>query len=132
MTISLARSRYRQAEAVGQPKVDDPHEVIAVTLRELERSLGVLSAAREQGRKTPEEHSTRALTAIYILQSSLDMEKGEDIAELLMQLYEFTRQQVLKLMRKEEDALIDDARNAISDILEAWRGIGPEAKRMPS
>jgi len=50
MTIALARSRYRQAEAVGQPRIEDPHAVIAVTLTELERALSVLVAARAAGR----------------------------------------------------------------------------------
>ncbi|SPF80068.1 flagellar export chaperone FliS [Pseudoprimorskyibacter insulae] len=128
MTISLARSRYRQAEAVGHPRIDDPHEVISVTLRELHRSLDVMVAARAKDRLPPEEHSSRALTAIYILQSSLDMERGADIAELLMQLYEFARQQVLASIRKDESALLVEARDSIADILEAWRGIGPQVK----
>lgn len=124
MTIALARSRYRQAEAVGQPRVEDPHAVIAVTLAELIRALDVLSAARATARPAPSDHSTRALTAIYILQSSLDFEQGGDIAMSLFELYEYARLQVLKAGRGEGDDL-DAARTAIAEILSAWREIGP-------
>jgi flagellar protein FliS len=124
MTIALARSRYRQAEAVGQPRIEDPHTVIAVTLAELTRALDVLAAATAAGRPLPSEPSTRALTAIYILQSSLDFEKGGDIAMSLFELYEYARMQVLKAGRGEAQEL-DGARAAIADILSAWRQIGP-------
>lgn len=124
MTIALARSRYRQAEAVGQPRIEDPHAVIAVTLAELTRALDVLAAAISAGRPLPSEPSTRALTAIYILQSSLDFEKGGDIAMSLFELYEYARLQVLKAGRGEAQEL-DAARAAIADILSAWRQIAP-------
>jgi flagellar protein FliS len=126
MTIALARSRYRQAEAVGQPRIEDPHAVIAVTLAELIRALDVLAAAVAAARPLPSEPSTRALTALYILQSSLDFEKGADIALSLFELYEYARLQVLKAGRGEGHDL-DAARAAIADILEAWRAIGPGA-----
>ena len=124
MTIALARSRYRQAEAVGQPRVEDPHAVIAVTLAELERALAVLAAARDAGRPTPSDPCTRALTAIYILQSSLDFEQGGDIAMSLFELYEYARQQVLTASRDGAGDLVS-ARDAVAEILSAWRAIGP-------
>lgn len=124
MTIALARSRYRQAEAVGQPRIEDPHAVIAVTLAELARALEVLAAAVEAGRPLPSEPSTRALTAIYILQSSLDFEQGGEIALSLFELYEYARQQVLAAGRGGDHDL-GAAGSAIADILSAWRQIGP-------
>lgn len=128
MSMSHARSLYRKAESVGQPRIEDPHAVIAVTLAELERSLAVLVAAHEAGRSMPGEPCTRALTAIYILQSSLDFEKGEDIALGLFELYEYTRQQVLSAMRNAADtAGLAAAHAAMSEILSAWRQIGPSA-----
>lgn len=124
MTIALARSRYRQAEAIGLPRVDDPHAVIAVTLGELCRALEVLAVAGAAGRPLPSEPSTRALTAIYILQSSLDFEKGGDIAIGLFELYEYARLQILKSGRGEPHDLAA-AQTAITEILSAWRQIGP-------
>lgn len=131
MTTAFALSRYRQAEAVGQPTAADPHEVILVTLRELDRALAVLAAAADAGRKPPAEPTNKAFTALYILQSSLDFEKGGEIATLLFQLYEFTRLQVLSVFRGDGPAEIEAARAAIAEILGAWRSIRPETGVAP-
>lgn len=124
MTIALARSRYRQTDAIGLPRADDPHAVIAVTLTELSRALDILAAAAAGGRPMPSEPSTRALTAIYILQSSLDFEQGGEIATGLFELYEYARLQILNAGRGEAHDLAA-ARDAIVEILAAWRQIAP-------
>lgn len=126
MNIALARSRYQQAAAIGEPEIQDPHEVIHVTLRELERSIGVLEQLQKSERATTGDHANRALTAIYILQSSLDFEKGGDLATNLFQVYEYVRFHVLKAWRNEGDAELDQAKLAIHEILTAWKTIGPE------
>lgn len=128
MSMAFARTSYRQAETYGAQEVDDPHQIISVTLRELERSLSVLKAAQESARKYPEDHLNRAFTAIYILQTSLDFEKGGDIATSLFQVYEFCRLQVVKAFRREENAQIPEALEAISGILSAWQEIGDQVK----
>ncbi|MEE3361871.1 MAG: flagellar protein FliS [Pseudomonadota bacterium] len=126
MNIALARSRYKQAAAIGEPEIHDPHEVIHVTLRELERSLGVMEQLQKAERATSGDHANRSLTAIYILQSSLDFEKGGDLATNLFQVYEYVRFHVLKAWRNEGDAELGQARLAIGEILSAWQTIGDQ------
>lgn len=130
MSFAFARSRYRQADTIFQENAATPYDVVFVTLKELSRALGVLAAAKEQARPLPAEHVNRALTAIYILQSSLDFELGGEIAGDLFQLYEFARFHVLKAWRSEPDARLGDAADAMAEILAAWTEIGsqPEAK----
>lgn len=128
MSMAFARSSYRQAETYGAQEVEDPHQIISVTLRELERSLGVMKAAQDAERKYPEEHMNRAFTAIYILQTSLDFEKGGEIATSLFQVYEFCRLQIVKAFRREENPQIAEALEAIGGILSAWREIGAQVK----
>jgi flagellar protein FliS len=79
MSVSLARSKYKQMEAAAAPDIESPYKVVLVTLTELERSLAVLVAARSQERNLTDEHFNRCFTAIYILQSSLDFEKGGEL-----------------------------------------------------
>jgi len=127
MNMAFARTRYRQAENVGHPPLDDPHQVISVTLRELERSLSVIAASIDAGSQAPSDHTNRALTAVYVLQSSLDFEKGADIATTLFEVYEFVRLQVLKVFQRDDTAEIHAARDAIIEIYSAWKDIGPKA-----
>ena len=112
MSFAFARSRYRQADTIFQETATKPYDVVFVTLKELSRALGVLAAAQDSARPLPADHVNRALTAIYILQSSLDFELGGEIAGDLFQLYEFARFHVLKAWR-------DAKRSAVRAAL-AW------------
>jgi flagellar protein FliS len=126
--MSFARARYRQADSLAQDGINHPHDVILVTLRELTRSLSVLAAAQEQQRTLPGDHLNRALTALYILQSSLDFDAGGTLATDLFQLYEFARFHVLKAWRGEDGARLQEAALAIGDILQGWQEIGAQVK----
>ncbi|MHA7849745.1 flagellar export chaperone FliS [Roseovarius sp.] len=124
MHSSLALARYRKVAQPQPSEVEDPHSVIEVTLRELLRSAQALLAAEMAGTRGPDDHLNRALTAIYILQSSLDFEQGADIANDLFQLYEFTRLQILRHWRREAGGDLETAVKALEDIYGAWVAIG--------
>ena len=124
MHSSLALARYRKVAQPQPSEIEDPHAVIEVTLRELTRSAQVLLAAEAAGTRGPDSHLNRALTAIYILQSSLDFEQGADIAEDLFKLYEFTRLQILLHWRGEGGGDLETAVRALEDIHGAWVAIG--------
>lgn len=128
MSIAFARSRYRQADTLKTVTAADPYDVVFQTLKELTRALNVLAEAHAQKRALPADQLNRALTAIYILQSSLDFELGGDIAQDLFQLYEFARFHVLKAWRNEPDPRLREGADAIGDILAAWQDIGTVAK----
>jgi flagellar protein FliS len=129
MTFASARSTYRQTGNSGVSVPDDPHQIIRVILSELEKSLNVMKAAHASGAEYPPEHVNKALRAIYLLQSSLDFDKGEDIAVSLFELYEFCRQNILAAFRKDPDAELTASADAISGILDAWTEIGPQVRQ---
>ncbi len=126
MTFALALNRYRATEAIALERTEQPYEVVLVTLKELGRALEVLAVSQESGRPYQAEHLNRALTAIYILQTSLDFEEGGDLALDLFQLYEFSRFHVIKAWKNEDDARLRDASDAMAQILAGWREIRQE------
>jgi flagellar protein FliS len=103
--------------------LDSSHHLIKATLEYLTHSLGALSHGAERGSEPFSTHTARVLTSIYVLQSSLDFERGGDVSINLFQLYEYTRQQALKLMRGDETSRIDQAYNSMTEILDAWQQI---------
>ena len=127
MTFENARTSYRRAETFQPADVNDPHEIIGVTLQELKKSLTVLAAAQENGGNYPAKHLNRAFTAIYILQSSLDFEAGGEIATNLFQVYEFCRLQVADAFSRHEEAKLALAAQHIDGICSAWSQIGSAA-----
>ena len=79
-------------------------EVVAAILNELERSMIIVADSierttewrpKEQDLKIKNKHFTKALTAIYSLQTSLNFDEGEKIAVQLFQLYEYCRKEFI-------------------------------------
>ena len=72
------------------------------------------------------KHFARSLTIIYALQTSLDFEKGGEIAENLFQLYEFARQKMMEDLKtgKLEGTL--QAIHCLADIRDAWDEMGKQ------
>ncbi|NBE09155.1 flagellar export chaperone FliS [Paragemmobacter ruber] len=123
MTFLNARAQYRRTDNGEALAVESPHGIILVTLRELERSLRVLAAA-EPERSYPAQHINRAFTAIYILQSSLDFEKGGEISDNLFSVYEYCRLRVAEAFRREATPKMAECADHIASLLEAWQQIG--------
>lgn len=126
MTFLNARAQYRRTDQGEGLAVESPHGIITVTLRELERSLRALAAA-EPDRTYPALHLNRAFTAIYILQSSLDFDKGGDIALNLFRVYEFARLRVDEAFRKLPSPQLHEAAEHVASLLGAWSAIGTKA-----
>lgn len=125
MTFLDARSQYRRADTGEVRAPEDPHGIILVTLRELERSLRALAAATPGS--YPSNHINRAFTAIYILQSSLDFDKGGDIAVNLFRVYEYCRLRVAEAFRREASPRMIDAAEHVAGLLAAWEQMGAAA-----
>ena len=106
------------------------NEVISAILIELERSMNIVAQTIEKTKKwkpkqddikLKNKHFTKALTAIYSLQISLNFDQGGNISVQLFQLYEYCRKQLIKGFAKNVVDGIDKGANAIKDIAEAWQ-----------
>lgn len=123
MSFLNARNQYRRIDNGVVPELTNPHQMVMITLKELHKSLGVLAAAQKDGGKYPSAHITKSMTAIYVLQSSLDFEKGGEIADNLFRVYEFTRLQLLAAFRREADPRLEAALGYIGDLVSAWENM---------
>jgi flagellar protein FliS len=112
---------------VGYEEISDPHEIIHVTLRELGRSLGVLAQGKVVASDVRNSHMTRAFTAIYILQSSLDFDAGGEIAVNLFRIYEYCRTQLTLAFRRDPAANLEKCVAFIDEITTAWGDISNKA-----
>ena len=110
--------------------VKDKSAVISAILMELKRSMNIVVDKIESTKewrpsdediKLKNTHFTKALTAIYSLQVSLNFDEGGNIAIKLFQLYEYCRQQLIKGYSKKVVIGIKKAVEAIGSISEAWQ-----------
>jgi len=122
MSLLLARQSYRRADQAEPQVPDDPHAVIGVALGELLGALESLTLAAEAGRALPSEPMTRAMSALYLLQGSLDFERGGEIAPALFQVYEHCRLMLIATFQNEPGAAqgLRQAQGFITTLREAW------------
>lgn len=122
MNLHFAKQQYRR---LGQPDAqipDDAHAIIALVMSELIGAMDRLCIAGASGAVLPSDAMVKAMSALFILQSSLDMEQDNAIAVPLFQVYEYCRQQVMSAFRKDPDHAegLSKARDFIVMLREAW------------
>ena len=122
MNKFIGKQAY-QNTAVTTPRIEDAHTAITVCLDTLLHNLKILKEMPSSGTELFNKVSSKCLTAIYILQSSLDFEKGRTIAESLFKLYEYVKYQVLAKSKKSESADIGSAVMIVQEISETWKAI---------
>ena len=88
------------------------------------RSFDEMMRAADSDKKECASHFSRSLTILYALQSSLDFEKGGEIANNLFRLYEYARQQLLSAKQGKELEGLQTAIWSLTEIQGAWEQIG--------
>ena len=115
---------YSNSEREAVLEVEDPHAIISLMFDELIKAMGVflnnldLKSANTVARNNA---FSRSLTLIYALQSSLNFEKGGDIADNLFTLYEFARQKIMESSKTQERESLEAALSSLQNIAEAWK-----------
>jgi flagellar protein FliS len=132
MNLHHARASYRRTALPDESVPADPHAIITLALNELQTALRTLSAAAATGATLPPGPMSRTLAAIYMLQSSLDFDRGGDIAPALFRVYEFCRLETLAAFRREKDLQasaqgLSQAAGFVAQIAEAWATAGQNA-----
>ena len=65
----------------------------------------------------------KCINALKILSASLDMEKGEDLAKNLEDLYVYCSNNLKEYLEDKNEKKILEVNNIISGLLEAWEEI---------
>jgi|TARA_B110000977_G_scaffold49692_1_gene67506 flagellar protein FliS len=122
VNYAFARNQYKKSNNAALSALSDPHEMIGLTMKELSRSLSALQNVGIGGDRR-KNYLSKAFTAIYILQTSLDFEKGQDIANNLFKLYEYIRIQLQKTMKNDVSATLQVCSEILQEIIDAWDNI---------
>ena len=126
MNYSASMKQYASNEIAARTSNLDPHKIINEVLIELKKNMETLAYSIDHEPIVSSMKSksfSKSLTAIYILQSSLDFEKGGEIANNLYNIYEFCKKGVMKGFTLKNSKLIYDAIPPIDEILEGWKQI---------
>ncbi len=120
-----AARRYAAVHSGSRIDGATPHALVKILFDELLIALDAAALAERQGdRMKASDKQARAMSILYALESSLDYDKGGDIAMGLSQIYRESRRLLLQGARDHTADDIDQARAMIAEIAEAWNQIG--------
>ena len=122
MNYALARSKYIHDHRVQVNDISDPHATILVVMQELNKNLRKIADPENRALDLREQF-TKAFTAIYILETSLDFARGGEIAENLFRLYEYCRRQLLQAFASKQDNSLDSCVVMLDEIIQSWEAI---------
>ena len=126
MNYNASMKQYLEDDITGKTSILNSHKIIEEVLKDLKKNMETLaySIDHEPVISSIKSNSfSKSLTAIYILQSSLNYEDGKDIAENLHNIYEFCKSGIMKGFMKRNSKLIYDAIPPIDEILDGWKQI---------
>jgi len=122
MNYALARSKYIHDHRVQVNDISDPHATILIVMQELNKNLRKIADPENRALDLREQF-TKAFTAIYILETSLDFARGGEIAENLFRLYEYCRHQLLQAFASKQDNSLDSCVVMLDEIIQSWEAI---------
>ena len=126
MNFNASMKQYVDNDIASRALTANPHKIIEEVLIELKKNMETLaySIDNEPIISSIKSNSfSKSLTAIYILQSSLDFENGGEIANNLYSLYQFCKNGIMKGFTQKNSKLIYEAIPPIDEILDGWKQI---------
>ena len=126
MNFNASMKQYINDDITAKTSSLNPHKIIEEVLKDLKKNMETLaySIDNEPVISSIKSNSfSKSLTAIYILQSSLNFEDGKEIAQNLYNIYEFCKDGIMKGFTKRDSKLIYDAIPPIDEILDGWKQI---------
>ncbi len=120
-----ALKAYEQVEQEFMVESASRHRLIEILFTELiaciDRALLGIEFDDQSARSAG---VSKAMTIVYSLRTSLDFERGGDVANSLADLYDWARIQLLGTNKDRPEERLKAVRTTISEISEAWSSIG--------
>ena len=123
MNFHAMMKEYKTIDVQSKVQNENPHEFIKIVLNELLNNMKALSLALKEGPKVSSVKSrafSQSLASIMVLQSSLDFENGQPIADNLNDLYSFCKTEIIKSYKDLSTEGLETSIKVINDIFEAW------------
>ena len=126
MNYNASMKQYISDDISAKTSSLNPHKIIEEVLKDLKKNMETLAYSLDNEPIVSSIKSnsfSKSLTAIYILQSSLNFNDGKEIAENLYNIYEFCKNGIMSGFTKKDSKLVYDAIPPIDEILDGWKQI---------
>ena len=126
MNYNASMKQYLDNDIASRALNANSHKIIEEVLIELKKNMETLAYSIDNEpiiSSIKSKSFSKSLTAIYILQSSLDFENGGEIANNLYSIYQFCKNGIMKGFTQKNSKLIYEAIPPIDEILDGWKQI---------
>ena len=120
MSTKQAANTYKKTDQEYINGIETPHGRIKILY---ETIITNIDALNKRHPKTDFVSFGKCVNALMILSSSLDLEKGKDLARNLDDLYSYCSDKLREYLEDKNEQKIVEVRNIISGLLEAWEEI---------
>ena len=116
-----ASARYQSVDIASRIEGASAHQLVQVMYEELLKALDAMAVATRRGDYGQRgERQSRALAILSGLETSLDFEKGGEIAAGLVAIYREARRLIIAAGREGDANRIQQARDMLFEIASAW------------
>lgn len=125
---SQISSQYKAIELQTRIETASPHELIDLLLQGARSHIATAQGNIQRNQiKEKGEHISKAISIIEGLKMSLNHDKGGEIAENLLQLYDYVQQILLKANLKNDEDLLTQSNMLLAEVHQAWQAINSNA-----
>ena len=125
MVRQNALESYRQNELEFVEGINSPHGRVSILF---DTVLESVSKMMEKHPRTDFINLGKALNGISILANSLNHKEGGEIADNLVELYDYCRRSLNSYVQEKDIKKLDEVFSIISKISEGWKAIDPKIK----
>ena len=120
MSVKQVAKTYKQTDQEYIKGIETPHGRIKFLYEEIITNTDKISSKHP---KTDFLSFGKCINSLNILSSSLDMNKGKDLAKNLSELYIYCSEKLKEYLEDKDKSKIVEVKNIISGLLEAWEEI---------
>ena len=120
MSLDNAVQTYKNTENIYAKGIETPHGRIKIVFDVIEKNLEKVSSVHP---KTDFVAYGKVLQGIVILSSSLDMEKGGQMADDLNELYAYCEKTMKEYLESKNSEKLREVESIIGGIADSWSKI---------
>ncbi|MGD8525644.1 MAG: flagellar export chaperone FliS [Thioalkalispiraceae bacterium] len=125
MNMKSAMAEYGRANIQAEVNTASPHRLIQMLMQGALDKMAIARGALERkdfAKKS--ENISMAISIIQGLQSSLDKEQGEDIAQNLDDLYQYMIKTLFEANASNDMSKLNEAAKLMAEIKQGWDELG--------
>jgi len=129
MQSSAAMKQYKQVGVQASVENADPHTLVQMLVNGAIERLNIAKMhMRQNNISLKGENISRAISIIDGLRSSLDMEKGGEIAQNLEALYDYMQRQLVVANAENRLENVEEVISLMSEIRAGWSAIPQDVR----